>query len=67
MHKQNSFMTSQSETSCLKIKMLHALYNLPARENRLRSRFTLSCHELMSRVWPFSTLFPTIVSGLLCN
>ena len=46
MHKQNSFMTSQSETSCLKFRMLHALYNLPARKNS-----TVTFYTIMSRAY----------------
>ena len=32
-----------------------------------RKRYSFRILELMSCVWPVNTLFPTIVSGLLCN
>ena len=32
-----------------------------------RKSYSFRILELMSFVWPFNTLFPTIVSGLLCN
>ena len=39
-------MTSQSETSCLKFRMLQALYNLAARENS-----TVTFQTIMSRAY----------------
>lgn len=60
-------MTSQSETNAPYTVMIYPLRRKEKREPIGHVPHVSHYVELMSRVWPVNTLFPTIVSGLLRN